>query len=268
MIKRILIKLSKLFAKSLIEILSSFNYGRAFVDIFIKNVYLKTKTIKHGDIKLNFYIPNRLTYWRIKTFSSKEPHTLSWIESFEKDSVFFDIGANIGLYTCYAGKLKNCKIYSFEPSIFNLEILGKNIFLNNLNDNVTMISNPLTDQIKESNFNMSSTEQGSAISSFGVAYKHDGSNLKKVFSHKTIGLSIDEAINIFKIKQPDYIKIDVDGIEHLILKGAFRTLKNTKEVLVEIDHKFQVQIEETNQCLKQAGFRLFKKEKSEQIWKK
>jgi len=266
--KKILVNIIEITLKNLVKVFYKFNFGRALIDIFLKNIYLKNKTIDHNNIKLNFYTPNRLTFWRVKTFSSKEPATLSWIENFNKDSVFFDVGANVGLYSCYAAKLKKCKVYAFEPSIFNLEILGKNIFLNKLKDNVTIVSMPLTDQTKEENFNMTSTEWGSAISSFGENYKHDGSNLNEIFNYKTLGLSIDQMISIFKIKQPDYIKIDVDGIEHLILNGAINTLKNVKEILIEIDNKFQTQEEETKNLLKRSGFKLSEKKVSEQIWKK
>ena len=64
-------------------------------------------------------------------------------------SIFWDIGANVGLYSIYAAKLKNCEVYAFEPSVFNLEVLSKNIFLNKLTDNITTISLPLTNHIKK-----------------------------------------------------------------------------------------------------------------------
>ena len=38
---------------------------------------------------------NYTTNYRIKTFFSKEPETLSWIDKFKNKSVFWDIGANI-----------------------------------------------------------------------------------------------------------------------------------------------------------------------------
>ena len=37
--------------------------------------------------------------------------------------VFVDIGANIGLYSIYAAKCRNIKVFAFEPSVFNLEFL-------------------------------------------------------------------------------------------------------------------------------------------------
>ena len=84
-----------------------------------------------------------------------------------------------------------------------------------------------------------------------------------------------------KFTKPDYIKIDVDGIEHLILSGGKDVLISTNEILVEVDEKFDKQFNLTSKILINAGFKLFKKvliqntkrQKSEkqifnQIWKK
>ena len=51
---------------------------------------------------------------------------------------------------------------------------------------------PLTDKLKETHFNMSSITSGGAMSSFGEEYKSDGKKLNKIFSYKTLGLSMDE----------------------------------------------------------------------------
>ena len=54
-------------------------------------------------------------------------------------TVFLDIGANVGIYSVYAAKSKKCKVYSFEPSVFNLEILARNVFLNELSSSITIM---------------------------------------------------------------------------------------------------------------------------------
>ena len=51
------------------------------------------------------------------------------------------------LYTCYAVKRTDCQVYAFEPSVFNLELLAKNVYLNSLSDKVTIISLPLFDNL-------------------------------------------------------------------------------------------------------------------------
>ena len=265
--KKILKIILKKFAKCFVAISNTNAIGRYFNEHLSKYIFEQKKVVKHNSVKLVFYSPNRINRFRIETFSSKEPETLRWMENFEENSVFWDIGANVGLYTCYAAKLKNTRVYAFEPSIFNLEILTKNVFLNRLSNNVTIVPFPLTNKLKETEFKMTSADWGSSASTFGEDYKHDGSKIKKEFNYKMLGISMNDCVNVLKMKQPDYIKMDVDGIEHLILEGGNQILKKTKSVLVEIDDSFNLQVENTKKHLIQAGFKLVEKKHSNLVEK-
>ena len=66
---------------------------------------------------------------------------------------------------------------------------------------------------------------------------------------------------------PNLIKIDVDGIEHLILAGAIETLKNPscKTVLIEINDLFVEQAQSATKILLDCGFKLKEKRRSEII---
>jgi FkbM family methyltransferase len=249
----------KKIAINLIAILSTNKIGRYFTEHLAKHISEQKYVIKYNNVKLNFYSPNRINKFRIETFSSKEPETLKWIENFEENGVLWDIGANIGLYTCYAAKLKNTSVYAFEPSVFNIELLTKNVFLNQLSKKVTIVPLPLVDKIKESEFNMTSKDIGGSSSTFDKDYTYDGSKLKREFHYKMLGVTMNDCVNVLKIKQPDYIKIDVDGIEHLILEGGNQILKKIKGIIVEVDEKFLMQSEKTKKYLSEAG--LVQKEK-------
>jgi len=262
-VKKIFKIIIKKFVKNFVAIANTNRIGRYFSEYLAKHIFEQKRNINHKNIKLSFYSPSRLNKFRIDTFSSKEPETLSWIEKFNQDSIFWDIGANIGLYSCYAAKLKNCKVYAFEPSIFNLEILTKNVFLNQLSNNITIVPLPLTNKLKETEFKMTSIEWGGSLSTFGENYMHDGSKLKKEFNYKMLGLSMNDCVNVLRIKQPDYIKMDVDGIEHLILEGGDQILKKAKSILVEIDDSFVLQVEKTKKYLIQGGFQLMEKKHSD-----
>ena len=77
---------------------------RSFLAWF--KIFLDQDSYKKIDIlgkKLTFFVPNYLTEWRVDTYFSKEPETLEWIDNFEKKEnlIFWDIGANIGLYSIY-----------------------------------------------------------------------------------------------------------------------------------------------------------------------
>ena len=252
--KKILKILIETFLKSIVYILSKTNPGRYILDELNKNIIKKKEIIVYKDLKLIFYVPNRLSHFRVNTFYTKEPETLKWIDKFKKKTTFWDIGANIGLYSCYAAKKNLCKVYAFEPSIFNLEWLGRNIFLNNLVEKIVVVPIPLTEIILENTLNFSSTEWSGALTTFGQSYGHDGKDLKKVFEFSTLGMSMNDIKNLLNIPQPDYIKIDVDGIEHLILKGGEKVLLNTRELLIEVNDNFIKQAGDTEEYLKKSRF--------------
>ena len=223
------------------------------------------KSIKILDKKINFFIPNQVTKWRVDTYFLKEPETLEWIESFksEKKIIFWDIGSNIGLYSIYAAlKHTNIEIISFEPSTSNLRVLSRNISINNLENKIKICQIPLTDKSNE--FQMMNEEhfiEGSALNSFGKNEDFEG----KIFSPKTkyqlFGTSINSLIDNNILKTPNYIKIDVDGIEHFILKGADKYLKdlNLKSLSIEINENLKEQFETVLKIMKENDFKILHK---------
>ena len=65
------------------------------------------------------------------------------------------------------------------------------------------------------------------------------------------------------IEDISFIKIDVDGIEYLIIKGGEKVLLNTKELLIEVNEKFVKQKNSCDQYLKKLGFDLKEKKRSD-----
>jgi FkbM family methyltransferase len=233
--------------------------GRAVYAQIVGDMMGQTRAVTHHGVKLVFAVPNALSMYRADTFSTKEPETLEWIDGIPQGCVLWDIGANVGLYSCYAAKRRTCRVFAFEPSVFNLELLARNVFLNQLTGLVTIVPLPLTDTLTVSTLNMASTAWGGSLSTFGQAYGHDGQPLQKVFEFRTIGLSMTDAVERLRIPQPDYIKMDVDGIEHLILRGAMPVLAKAKGVLIEINDQFATQANDARRCLVDAGFSLKEK---------
>jgi FkbM family methyltransferase len=225
----------------------------------------RVRRVHHAGVNLSFSIPNDLNGYRADTFATKEPETLEWIDAMPERSVVWDVGANVGLYSCYAAKRRDCRVFAFEPSVFNLELLARNIFLNSLVQNITIVPLPLSDKLAVNTLNMTSMEWGGALSSFGQSYGHDGKLLQKVFEFPTIGLTMDDAVQLLKIPQPDYIKMDVDGIEHLILKSGMPILSKVKGVLIEINDEFTEQDQGAAECLRMAGLVLVEKRHSVEV---
>ena len=103
--------------------------GRFLQNEMVKELMLVQATLSHNGCSLNFSAPNMLNYFRADSFSTKEPETIEWIDCITKGSIVWNIGANVGLYSRYAAKHRNCKVYAFEPSVFNLALLARNILL-------------------------------------------------------------------------------------------------------------------------------------------
>ena len=251
--------------KALVKSRQRTKFGQYLNMQLIKSLMEQVAEISHNGLQLKFTTPNLLCRWRADTFSSKEPETLEWIDEIPSGAIFWDIGANIGLYSVYAAKKSKCKVWAFEPSVFNLELLARNINLNNLTNDVCIVPFALSDQIGSSKLQLTTTEWGGALSTFGQDFGWDGKAIKKVFDFQTVGLSMEDAVNRLAIPTPEYIKIDVDGLEHFILKGGKSVLSQIKEILIEINDDFHEQADQCRDILTECGLSLKDKRHSEMI---
>ncbi len=210
-----------------------------------------TTQTKHGDIK--FYCP---ATWPFKRSDIKGPNVMEWIDTFPEGDILWDIGANVGVYTLYAAA-RGLQVFAFEPAAVNYFVLVKNIEINGIEDRASSLNLALHEKTELSVLNMSHTEIGSAQSTFGA--KQTGEVPVKPgaspnnFRQTVLGYSIDDFIDIFHHEFPNKIKIDVDGNECLILKGAERSLADSrlKSFLVEVRDNTR---EEVKTRATQAGF--------------
>lgn len=227
--------------KVFISTLYKARHGRVVLDEISSRI--RSNTIEINNEKYSFTIaaPNSLSYYRIDTFFSKEPETIEWIDKFDENKVLWDIGANIGLYSIYAAKARNVSVFAFEPSVFNLELLAKNINLNHLSEKICIVPIPLSDRPQFSLMRMTSTEWGGALSTFEKKIGWDGKEISEIFNYQIWGSTIDEMIKKNSLPLPNYIKIDVDGIEHFILQGGSEVLSQVDQVLIEINDGFAEQ---------------------------
>jgi len=262
-------KLIKNVIKNVIQLIvnlsSRTRIGQYLETLIINSLMERCVEVLHEGMYFKFSAPNALCKWRYETFSSKEPETLEWINSIPMRSVLWDIGANVGLYSIYAAKKRECKTWAFEPSVFNLELLARNIYLNELTDNICIVPIALSDKLGSSQMHMTSTQWGGALSTFGESYGWDGKTIQQVFEFKTMGMCMMDALQMLAIPQPDYIKMDVDGIEHLILKGGSIVLMGVKGVLIEVNDDFHEQAEQCHSLLTKAGLVLKEKRHSDYI---
>jgi FkbM family methyltransferase len=182
--------------------------------------------LKHKGKNLIFTTPNKFSEWRVKTLLTKEPCTIEWINSFNEKDIFWDVGANIGIYSIYAAIMIGCKVKSFEPESFNYTSLTKNINANKLENLIQGYSIGIDDKSSVGYLGINSFETASS----GHIVNRDTSKFKQ----GCLIFSIDDLIKL-GFEQPTHIKINVDGLDYKIINGAKETLKSVKSVLIELD---------------------------------
>ena len=228
---------------------------------FEKKSYIKKNFLNH---EVSFFIPNQVIAWRVKTLFTQEPETIEWINNFEDNlNIFWDIGGNIGLYSIYSAlRHKNLQIFCFEPSTSNLRTLSRNISINNLQNRININQFALSDK-KNIYQTMHETHfiEGHSMSTFSYNTDFEGKNLVPEQKYNIYGTSIDNLIEAKILKCPNYIKLDVDGIEHKILDGAKKTLMNNdlKSILVEVNENFLDQHKDIIRIMKENNFKLVSK---------
>lgn len=182
--------------------------------------------VKQVTDKFKIYCTNEIEQWRADTFWTKEPETIEWIKSFYPNSVFIDVGANIGIYTLYALSLGHF-VVSFEPHRKNYLRLLQNIQLNKFNQCLPLPCG-VSDRNSIDNFYFDNEKIGS---SGGQLLDNIGKNAVPVLIMQLDDLDIG-------INNNYYIKIDIDGREYDVINGLGDKIKkfNLKSVLVEINN--------------------------------
>lgn len=200
--------------------------------------------------------PSPTTYWLARNFDH-ESHTMHWIASFEDQSVFFDIGANVGVMSLLAAA-KGCTVYAFEPFIENIRLLDTNIRLNNFGELIIPCPVALCATDSISTLFLSSTEGGSARHSFNKLEKSDYRCRPVVQTQFALGMKLDTFFHVASLPSPNYIKIDVDGNEDLILAGGENTFANDalKEVQIELDTERNNYSIDIYQYMQTRGFKV------------
>lgn len=203
--------------KNKLEIIQKMDYPSS-------DIYLHIES----DIDLNYRLNS----------SEKEPETIEWIESFQENEVFFDIGANVGVYSLVAAKYskKKLTIFSFEPAFHNYPQLCRNILLNRCDDCINPFQIALSDNTSLQYFYYHDLVVASSHHTIGEPILQN-TTFNPVFRQPVLAFSLDDLIKKFGFPRPNHIKIDVDGNELKILHGLRETLQQPelKSILVEVD---------------------------------
>ena len=275
---RILIFIGDLYS-SFLKIIDKRNHDTYWQEIMQKsidkNISRDIQISNNPNKIIKFHCPTQISSFRAKTFFTKEPETLKWMDQYGSNKkCFYDIGANVGIYSIYYAKKFETDVYAFEPSYRNLNLLSQNIKLNKLEKKIYLIPNPISDKFVISDFFQLDPTAGEANSTFNDSQIKDDlinrsefSKKKKMINFKTLGLSVDFLIMQKLIRPPNLIKIDVDGNELDIINGLNETIKKIDDIsiLVETRVNTHQNIEKTLQDLSLKKVNQFR---DNSIWQK
>ena len=221
-------KIIKYFQFKYYQLIKNFNQ---YFKVRVKNKYA-------FDLKIS----NSHEIMRALTFEIKEPEMIEWILDFKKISkntnfTFYDIGANIGIYSLFTSACyKNASIYSFEPESTNFASLCLNIQKNIFN-NIVPYQIALSDKLGFDKLHVGLVESGAGAASVGSDYKNI--NNTNNFKQGIFTTTLDDLVFGHNFEMPNFIKIDVDGFENEILQGAKKVLNNKNLISVIIEYEFK-----------------------------
>ena len=178
------------------------------------------------------------------------------------NDVVFDVGANIGETALNFAKHLNSsgKVFCFEPVPYLFERLKKNVSLNSFS-NISLHNIALSDKKEDLFFNLPK-EQNSSGTFLSETSSEQG---KKVLS-----IPLDDFCIENKIEKLDMIKIDVEGFELKVLKGATQTLKKFKpKMFIEINdmhlHRAGGSAKEAIKLLEENNYTIMRDDNNEVI---
>lgn len=195
-------------------------------------------TLEHQGRKLVYLIPNVACLYRAETLFTKEPSTIGWLDSIPADATYLDIGANVGMYVVYVGVVRQARVFAFEPEAQNYALLQRNIRANRLTHKAISWCAALSNTEGFDRLHLSEFFAGGSCHSYGEAVDAYLNERKELaFVQGCYATTIDRLVQNGTLPVPNFIKIDVDGFEHKVIKGAEATLDNpaVTSLLIEIN---------------------------------
>ena len=188
-----------------------------------------------------------------------EPWTVHWLERvIAPGDVVYDVGANIGAYSLVAAisHEREVRVFAFEPSFVTYAALCRNILENACEKCITPMPVALTEHRGNTLFKYRSLVSGDAEHAVGSRnlFTKGFKERKPVYQQRILGIPLDTLLDDFALDPPDHIKLDVDGAELQVLRGAAATLARGAVKTVMIDMRDDRDGKRVTDYLKQFGF--------------
>jgi FkbM family methyltransferase len=158
-----------------------------------------------------------------------EEHQHELIDKYvKKDSVVVEVGAHVGTATVKLSKVAK-QVHAFEPFKASFNLLNQNLKINDCK-NVKVYSEGLSDTKGKNHWSFLSIGNpgGSGMESDKGKPSSKVVNTPKEKEYEINTITLDS----LKLKKVDYIKIDVEGFEYSVLRGAMKTITKHKPIIV------------------------------------
>lgn len=196
---------------------------------FAQELVEQTYTVDTPAGSLSFVLLGRMAAGRAMSVLTKQPATIQWIDSFDPNSVFWDVGANVGVYALYAALRNDTRVVALEPAAVNYFLLAANCEANRLDARVDCLV-----------VGLGNTEEIARleVSQFAPAKSFSFRGRRQPFPGRQAALiiSMDRLIDDYQLACPNYIKIDTPGMTEAIIAGGVRTLQRqeVRELHIEV----------------------------------
>ena len=194
-------------------------------------------TVELEGRQARFQTPNEMTRWRAQTLYTKEPVTIEWLRAMPMGADLLDVGANVGMYSVFAALARGAKVLAFEPESENYALLNENIRLNHLGERVIAVCAGLSDHAGLERLYLSQPGAGASCHSLGAEVGFRLEPRKAAFVQGSLALRFDDLVEQGHAVVPGYVKIDVDGFEHKVVRGMEKTLTDRRvaSLIVELN---------------------------------
>lgn len=196
--------------------------------------YSAETKVKRGGLHWHLDLNEGIDF-SIYTLGSFEPATVKLYGTLVKpgDTVL-DIGANVGAHTLPLARLvgEAGRVIAFEPTSFAINKLGENLSLNpELVNRVTVLKMMLVAE-RGAPLEPSIFSSWPLVSTDSLHEKHRG---RLMDTTGAVSATLDQTVEELKLEKIDFIKLDVDGHEFEVLRGAIATIEKFKpKILVEL----------------------------------
>jgi FkbM family methyltransferase len=148
---------------------------------------------------------------------------MSFLNDLSPNDVVYDIGANVGMYTCFAmSALGSGEVIGFEPEPRNADRLRENLQLNGHDANRRVKEYALGEEDDDGYLDLKGSELGSG---------------RHVLADHGIDVTVrrvDTLVESGELPRPDVVKIDVEGAEMAVLRGMECVLGEVRVIYCEV----------------------------------